>query len=106
MDADAVADLRARIKSDVGKQVHVLAELRIVADGISGLQNGTRADGHAFADDAMRPDVRGRVNFCGRRDDGGRMDSCGEFLLGEKQRDGLGGSDAGIGHADDDFLRG
>ena len=84
MDADAVSDLRARINRDVWKKIHVVAKLRIVADKISGLQNGTRADFHALADDAMRPDVRARINLRGFCDDGARMNSCGEFLFWKK----------------------
>ena len=41
VNADAPADFRARINRDVRKQVHVLAQLGIVADEIAGLQDAT-----------------------------------------------------------------
>ena len=100
MNAHAPADFRVRINGDVRKQVHVVAELRIVADTIAGLQDRPRADTHAFADDTMRSDVRGGVHFGARRNDGRWMNSGGVSSFGKKQRHGLGERDAGVGHAD------
>ena len=70
---------------------------------IAGLQDRPRADAHAFADDAMRPDVRGGIHFGARRNDGRRVNSGGEFPFGKKQRHGLGERDAGIRHANQNF---
>ena len=54
----------------------------------------------------MRADVRGRINLRGRGDDGGGMNSGGEFLFREKQRERFGKCDAGVRHANQDFFRG
>ncbi len=101
-----LADFRARINRHVRKQIHVVAELGIVADKIAALQNRIRANFHALADDAMRSDVRGRINLRGLRDDRRRMNSGGKFLFWEKQCQRLGERDAGVRHADQDFFRG
>ena len=106
VDADAIADLSARINRDVRKQIHFLAELRIIADKISGLQNGTRADFHALADDAVRPDVRCRVNVRGCRDDSGRMNSGGKFVFGKKQRENFRECDPRVRNLNQDFFCG
>jgi hypothetical protein len=91
------------VSGDIRKQVHVVAEIGVVADKIAGLQDRPRADAHAFADDTMRPDVRAGVNLRARRNDGRGMNSGGVGSFGEKQRHGLGERDAGVGHADQDF---
>ena len=106
VDADAMADFRARINCHVRKQIHVVAELRIVADKIAALQNRVRANLHALAHGAMRPDVRRRINFRGFGDDRRRMNSGGEFRFREKQRERLGEGDAGVRHANQDFFCG
>ena len=104
VNADALADLGAGIKRDVRKQIRFVTEHRIRADGIAGLQNHLRAQLHAFAHDAMRPDVRRRINLCPGRDHGGWMDAGGKFRFGKKHRQRLGERDARIRHADDNFL--
>ena len=86
VNADAPADFRFRINGDIRKQVHVVPELRIVADTSAGLQDRPRADAHAFADDTMRSEVCGGVHLRARRNDGRWVNSGGEFLFRKKQR--------------------
>src|ERR1019366_3495848 len=103
VNADALADFRAWINGDVWKQVHLLAEPGVVPDEVAALQDRPRADFHAFADDTMRPDVRAGVNLCARRNDRRGMNAGGIGSFGKEQRHGLGESDAGVGHADQNF---
>ena len=63
VDAHALADFRARINRHVRKQIHVVAELGVVADEIAALQDRPRTDLHALANDAIRTDVRARINL-------------------------------------------
>ncbi len=90
----------------VREQIHVFAELGIIAEKIAGLQNRIGADFHALADGAMRANVRGRINLRGGGDDRRRVDSSGEFLFGKEEREGLCKRDASVRHADQDFFCG
>ena len=103
MNADALADFRVRINGDVRKQVHVVAEITVVADKIAALQDRPRADFHAFADDTMRPDVRAGIHLRAGGHDCRGMNSGGIGSFGKEQRHGLGERDAGVGHADQNF---
>src|SRR5258706_2103927 len=105
VDANALADFRARINGDVREKIHVITEPGIIADKIAALQNRARADAHAFADDAMRPDMGAGVNLRGGCDDGRRMDAGSGFLFRKKQQEHLGKGDPGVGHADQYLVR-
>ena len=53
----------------------------------------------------MRADVRRRIYLRGSGDDSGGMNSGGKFLFREKQRERLGKGNAGVRHANENFLR-
>ena len=107
VDADTLADFGARINRDVRKQIHFVSKRGIVADKISRLQYAARAGSsqYAFAHHAMRPDVRGRVHRRAGGDGGQPMDAGGPHGFGKKKRERLGKGNAGIWHANENFLR-
>ena len=96
VNADAPADFRARINHNVREQIHVVAEFGVVADEIAALQNGPRADAHAFADNTVRTDVRGGINLRARRDDSRGMNAGGESPFRKKKRHHFGEGDARV----------
>ena len=106
VDAHAVADLGAGIERDVGEEVDVLAEQAVGADVVEALQHRARADPHLLAQDAIRPDVGGRINLGAGRHNRRGMDAGGEGRLGKEQREDFGKGDAGVGHADEGLAAG
>ena len=84
--------------------MRAVADHRIVADKIASLQHDVRADANAFADGAMRSNVRRGINIRGRRDDGGRMNAGGKRRFRKKNRQRFGEGDARVGDADENFF--
>src|ERR1035437_2833697 len=101
VDAHAVADLGGGIERDIGEDVNVLAEQTVSADVVETLQHRARRDPHLFAQDAIRPDVGGRIDVGAGRHNRRGMYAGGEDRLGEEKREGFGKRDAGGGHEND-----
>src|ERR1035438_6742112 len=63
VDADPMTDLRPRINNDVWEQAYVVANLTVPADMVAAHEHGTRAEPHACAQHAIRPDVCRGINL-------------------------------------------
>ena len=101
--ARAPANFRARIQGDVRKQPGLLAQQAIVAHKIAALQNRFRPDARAFADGAMRSNVRRGIHLRRRRHNGAGMDAGGKNGLGKEQGERFGKGDARMLDANNDL---
>jgi hypothetical protein len=101
MNADAFADLSGGINGDVRKETGIFTNLRLRANGVATLQNGTSTDANSSLNDAMRPDVSREVNDGIGRNGGSWMDAGREHRLGKKDWQHAREGDAGVGHDDE-----
>ncbi len=105
VDADTMTDLRPRINHDVWEQAHVLANLTVPADMVAAHEHGTRAEPHARAQHAIRPDARRGINLRRGINHRARMNAGRLLVRREKERQDPGHGHARVSHADEDFLR-
>jgi hypothetical protein len=70
VDGDAITDDGSLVENHLRIEAAVFADLRIISDVISSQEHGARPDLDPLADDAMRADVRARINRCGGGDSG------------------------------------
>lgn len=99
MDPHAVAEDRSRIKDHLGEQANVFPEASLAGEVVSAHEHGARADPHALADQAMRPDVRRGINLRRGDDPRGGINARGERLRRKERREQPRQRHAGIGDA-------
>ena len=101
VDADAAADLRARVEHDVGEEFGVLTDDAVVAEVVAAEQHCAGFDPAVFADDAVGPDVGCVIHKGGLGNHGRRMATAFEHGLGEEERENFGKCQPRVLHADE-----
>ena len=91
------------IEHHIRKQAYVISELAIRTQVVATHEDGARAHPHPRAQDAIRPDVRGRIDLGRVGDDGAGMDALRVFLRREEKGQHPGQSHPGVRHTNEDL---
>ena len=87
-----------RVNHHIREQAYVVTNLAISPNVIAAHEHRARAELHARANDATRPDVRGIINLRRGRNVRARMNALRRFIRRKKDRQQSRDSDAGVGY--------